>query len=594
MGVSSRPLAAARSRAASARRPRTRGDTARIRVLSLLAVAVLLASVIWIRLAYWQVLQHAKLSQLAAEYHVATIELPAARGQIASGDGSPLAVDTTVYDVTLAPDQVQPRDRPRVADGLAGALGTSRQSVMALLTSGKQYALVAARQPKDVADRIDAMALPGVTLGQEQARTYFPGGSPDVSLCSSLLGFVDYGGQGRYGVEQAYDRQLAGHNGWVVTNRDSMGQEIALGSQRGHDPVNGANLTLTIDGNVQYAAEQSLAQGVRANKAVSGSVIVMDSKTGAIAAWADYPAYNANQFNTADPAHFRDPVVSDLYEPGSVMKVVTLAGALDQGKITPETTIQDPGYVVVGGTTLHDWDLQAHGTVTMTRVLEDSLNVGAVRAEQTEGQTAFLHYLDTFGIGRRSGVDVAGEAAPQLAAQWHATELATTSFGQGVAVDMVQMVAAINVIANGGRWVEPHVVAGVGGVVPAVPPQRQVVSPQTAATMTQMMMQVVQNGSGYLSRVPGFEKDQAGKTGTSQIPDPVHGGYYADRVWASYVGFLPASNPRFTMLVVVRQPNNGSVLANDGYIVAAPIWQRIAAQIVPLWRITPGAVSPSN
>jgi cell division protein FtsI/penicillin-binding protein 2 len=594
MAVTPRPLAASRSWSAQRRGSSTRADSTRLRILWLLAIAMLLASTIWVRLAYWQVLQHQWLSQLAAAYHVATITLPAVRGEIYDRDLRPLAVNTAVYDVTLAPTEVGPPDRDRVADGLASVLGRPRQDVMGLLRSGRSFAYVKKRQPKEVADRLLAMNLPGVHLDPQQDRTHFQGGTPDVSLASSLLGFVNYAGRGQWGVEQWYDQRLAGRSGWVVTYRDSLGQEIALGNQRSKNKVDGQDLVLTLDSSVQYAAEQAIADGVKANRAASGSVIVLDSKTGEVAAWANYPAYDASQFATADPASFKDPIVSDLYEPGSVMKVVTLAGAIDQGRITPGTTIQDPGYVVVAGSTLRDWDRRAHGTVTMTNVLENSLNVGAVRAEQAEGSDAFLHYLDAFGLGRPSGVDVAGETQPKLSAQWRPTELATTSYGQGIAVDMVQMAAAINVIANGGRWVAPHVVARVGGAVPAVPAPRQVVSSQTAATMTQMMESVVQNGSGYKARVAGFEQDEAGKTGTSQIPDPQHGGYYDDRVWASYAGFLPADNPRFTMLVVIRAPNNGSYDANDGYIVAAPVWKRIAEQIVPQWRITPEAVSPSN
>jgi len=262
-----------------------------------------------------------------------------------------------------------------------------------------------------------------------------------------------------------------------------------------------------------------------------------------------------------------------------------MAGAIDQGKITPNTTIYDPGYIDVGGVRLRDWNLKDNGTVTMTNVLENSLNVGAVRAEQAEGSEAFLHYLDAFGIGRPSGVDVSGEVAQKLRGSWRPSELATASYGQGVAVNVVQMVAAINVIANQGRWVQPHVVARVGDAPTSVPPQRQVVSQQTAATVTRMMESVAQHGSGALARVQGFEQNEAGKTGTSQI---VEGGSYSpDHVWSSYVGFLPADNPRFTMLVTVRQPNNGSSDHNEGYYVAGPIWKRIAEQIVQDWRITP-------
>jgi cell division protein FtsI/penicillin-binding protein 2 len=277
-------------------------------------------------------------------------------------------------------------------------------------------------------------------------------------------------------------------------------------------------------------------------------------------------------------------MVSDIYEPGSVMKVVTLAGAIDQGKITPATQIYDPGYIDVGGVRLRDWNQRNNGTVTMTNVLESSLNVGAVRAQQAEGPDAFLHYLDAFGVGRASGIDVSGESVSRLRTSWRPSELATAAYGQGVAVNVVQMAAAVNVIANQGRWVAPHVVAKVGGTPAGVPAQRQVVSPATAATMTKMMESVVQHGSGYLARVQGFEQNEAGKTGTSQIVEGT--GYSPDHYWASYAGFLPADNPRFTMLVVVRQPDSGSSDHNEGYYVAAPIWKRVAEQIVQDWRIT--------
>jgi cell division protein FtsI (penicillin-binding protein 3) len=580
------------SRVARRRAAVSRGDTTRLRVLWLLATALLLAGSIWARLAYWQVVQHDRLTRMAAAYHLAQVTLPAVRGEIHDRDGSPLAIDTTVYDVTLDPKKVDASDRDRVADGLAGQVGVPRETVLELLRSGRDFAYVSHRQPQPVADRIRSMDLPGVGLDPQTQRAYQPGGTPDVTLASSLIGFVDYGGHGRYGVEQRFDGAMAGRGGSLLTYRDSLGREISLGSEQRRAPVNGAGLTLTIDSNVQYAAEQAIADGVKAAHAVSGSVIVLDARTGAVAAWADYPAYDANRFTGAPAGQLKDPMLSDIYEPGSVMKVVTLAGALDQGRITPDTTISDPGYVDVGGVRLHDWDDRNHGTVTMTNVLESSLNVGAVHAEQAEGQDAFLHYLDAFGVGRPSGVDVSGETVAPLRSSWRPSELATASFGQGVAVNVVQMGAALNAIANQGRWVQPHVVAGVGGTPPPAPAQRQAVSPQAAAAMTRMMESVVQHGSGYLARVPGFEQDEAGKTGTSQMIE--NGGYSTDHVWASYAGFLPASSPRFTMLVVVRQPNNGSQDHNEGYYVSGPIWKRIAEQIVQYWRITPGAAPSSN
>ena len=572
--------------------PASRGDTTRLRVLWLLAAAMLLASTIWVRLVYWQVAQHSFLSNKAAEYHLRQVNLPASRGAIYDRNRNLLAVDTTVYDVAVSPKDIKPAARDRIADGLSSVLGIQRQDVMDLLESQKAFAYVKKRQPKEIADKIASMDLPGVGLDPQPDRKYLQGGTADVSLASSLLGFVNYAGRGQQGVEQSYNARVGGQSGSEMVYHDPTGRLITLSKQKLRNPVDGVSVVLTIDSSIQYAAEQAIADGVKNNKAQSGSVLVMDSKTGEIVAWADYPAYNANSFTTTDPARMRDPIVSDLYEPGSVMKVVTLAGAIDQGKITPATTIQDPGVVVVGGNAIHDWDGVNHGTVTFTNVLEKSLNVGAVKAEQAEGPDAFLHYLDAFGMTRKSGVDVAGEVSPSLQSQWRATELATASFGQGIAVDMVQMCAAINVIANGGRWVQPHVVKQVGDVQPRLPAQRQAVSPQTAAAMTQMMESVVQHGSGNMARVQGFEQNEAGKTGTSEMPE--NGKYSHDHVWASYVGFLPADNPRFTMLVVVRRPDNGSYDHNEGYYVSGPIWKRIAEQIIQRERITPGAVSPSN
>jgi cell division protein FtsI (penicillin-binding protein 3)/stage V sporulation protein D (sporulation-specific penicillin-binding protein) len=274
------------------------------------------------------------------------------------------------------------------------------------------------------------------------------------------------------------------------------------------------------------------------------------------------------------------------------MKVVTLAGAINSGAIAPNTVINDPGFLNVGGFRIYDWDRRNHGNIDYTSVLQHSLNVGAMKAMQAEGHDAFYRYLQGFGLTKPSGIDVAAESfvPPPSASQMADAQYATASFGQGIDVNMVQMLAAINVIANGGRYAPPHVVERIGNRINPVmlQPQRQVISPEAATKMTAMMEQVVQHGSGYTTRVKGFELDQAGKTGTSQIP--VNGQYTLD-VWASFVGFLPAQHPRFTMLVVVRKPHapgsDRDWTLNDGYIVAGPIWQKIAQTLVVDWHITP-------
>ena len=565
-----------------------RGDNPRLRVLALTLVVLMVAGSIWARLFYWQVLQHGELAKRAVRQYEQVVPLPPARGIVYDRDLRPLAVNTTVYSIFVSPVAVPPDQRAQVAATLSQVLGVDRDHLLAVLASGHQFAYVARRQAKDRADQVQAAALPGVGLEPEQQRSYLPGGS-DGSLAANLLGFVNFDGQGQYGVEGFYDQRLAGKAGYKTTYRDAAGRDIALGPSQRVNPVNGSDLVLSLDANIQYAAERALAAGVKANKGESGSVIVMDPHTGGIIAWADYPTYNANSYGASDPAQIKDRVAADLYEPGSVMKVPTLAGALDAHAITPTTTINDPGYVDVGGFRIRDWDLRNHGTVTYTRVLEESYNVGAVKAQQAEGADSYYHYLQAFGFGAPSGVDVAGEQSVPLRPldQWRDSELATAAFGQGIAVNQVQMLAALNVIANGGRYVQPHAVERIGTQVnPLVgAPQSQVIAPETAEQMNKMMQSVVVNGSGYTARIQGFEKDEAGKTGTSQMPE--NGQYSTDHVWASYAGFLPADNPRFTMLVVVRKPNNGSFDHNEGYYVSAPIWKAIAQAIILQWRITP-------
>jgi cell division protein FtsI/penicillin-binding protein 2 len=569
-----------------------RQQPSRLRVLWLLAAAMLLASTVWTRLAYWQVIQHGYLTEAADAQHVANVVMPAARGLIYDSAGRPVALDTTVYDVSITPPQVLPREREKVALAVAAVLGVQEEDVLAVMLSGKPWGSVARRVPKDKADQLMRMNLDGVWAQPIAQRTYLPGGVADATLAAGLLGFVDFSGHGQSGVEQQYQRQLSGHDGSATLSHDSSGRPIASTARGGKLAVNGADLTLTLDSDVQYAAEQAIADGVRSNHAQSGSVLVMDTKTGGIVAWASSPTYDANRFFSTPPERTRDPVASDVYEPGSVMKVVTLAGGIDMGAISPEAMVDDPGYVTIDGSTIHDWDRRAHGQVSMTTVLEDSLNVGAVKARQMEGRDAFLKYLRAFGFGQPTGVGVAAEANQQLPAdsRWANSQLATTAFGQGIAVNMVQMAAAINTVANDGVYVQPQVIQKVGGK-PVAAASHRVIKSETADKMKAMMRSVVQHGSGWKARIDGFQLDEAGKTGTSQIPE--HGEYSDKHVWASYVGFLPAQNPRFTMLVVVSRPDNGYADANEGYYVSEPIWKRIAEQLILQWHISPEQLPPT-
>lgn len=555
-------------------------------------VAMVLAGMVWSRLMYWQVAEHGRLS-LAAQQQFRDFEkLPAIRGAVFDRNLTQLVVNTTVYSAFVSPDQITQGRRDTVASALASVLGVDKGSVMTTLSSNVKFAYIARRFAKAKADQLRALKLPGVGLQEEMQRSYLPGAEAGTTLASDLLGFVNWNGDGQSGLEMKYQKLLAGTPGYISSYRDLANNEIVLGTHTNVNPVNGSDLVLTLDANIQFAAEQALAAGIKTDNAESGSVLIMDPSTGGIVAWADYPSYNANDFNHTDPALFKDNVVSYVYEPGSVMKVVTLSGAINAGVIAPDTVINDPGVLSVGGYRIYDWDRRNHGNVDYTYVLAHSLNVGAMKAMLAEGHDAFYKNLQAFGLTQPSGIDVAGETFVPLpsASQMGDSQYATTSFGQGIDVNMVQMLAAVNVVANGGKYAPPHVVDRVGTQINPLllQPQRQVISPDTAAKMTAMMEQVVQNGSGSLARVPGFQKDQTGKTGSSQIP--VNGQYTQD-VWTSYVGFLPAQHPRFTMLVVVRKPHypgsDRDWTLNDGYLTAAPIWKTIAQNIVVNWHITP-------
>jgi stage V sporulation protein D (sporulation-specific penicillin-binding protein) len=569
-----------------------RATSTRLRIFTMLAVALLLSSVVWTRLAYWQVIRHGQLAQQAAAQYREVVTLPAIRGAIFDRNLNQLVVNTTVYSAFVSPDQVPAAQRTQVAAALSSVLGVDRNAVATTLASGRKFAYIQRRFSKDKADQLRAMKLPGVGLEEEQQRSYLPGISPGSSLAANLLGFVTYDGKGQYGLEAEYQGSLAGTPGYISSYRDLANRQIVLGSHTNQNPVPGSDLVLSLDANIQYAAEQALVDGVKKARAESGSVLIMDPKTGGIVAWADYPSYNANNFNNTQTALFKDNVLSYTYEPGSVMKVVTLSGAIDAGAIKPSTVIYDPGALYIGGYRIADWDGRNKGRITYTTVLQNSLNVGAMKAMLAEGHQSFYKYLQRFGLTQPSGVDVAGEnfVPPPTAAKMADSQYATTAFGQGVDVNMVQMLSAVNVVANGGKYAPPHVVERIGNKINPVmlQPQRQVVSAATAKQMTAMMEAVVQHGSGFTARVHGFENNQTGKTGTSQIPV---NGNYTQNVWASYVGFLPANNPKFTMIVVIRKPNapgsDQDWTLNDGYIIAAPVWQKIAQTIVVSWRITP-------
>ena len=560
----------------------------RSRILTLMALVLAAYLVLLGRLAYWQVWRHSDMARLAAAYHDDTVTLPAVRGSILDRNGALLVTNTPVFSIFASPDQISAVQRQDIASRLAPVLQVSPNDIQVKLATTRKFVYLARRVPASVAQQLDSMRLPGIGKVAETQRSYVDGGVAGTSLAANLLGFANDAGVGNYGIEGYYNKILAGQDGFEATVRDLANQPIVLSDRQRRDPVNGMTLQLSLDSTIQVVAERALADGVQKYQAESGSLIIMEPATGRIVAWADVPSYNANNFATTPTAQFIDPIVSDLYEPGSVMKVVTLSGALDSHAITPDYRFNETGTAVVGGYAIHNWDGRAHGMVTMTQVLENSLNVGAIKAQQLEGADHFVKYLQGFGIGSPTGIDVAAETSAPLApvAQWKASQLATASFGQGVDTTPIEMLAAVDVAATGGNLVWPHVVDQVidaNGTHHPVQPRviRQVVSAKTAQQMQQMMVGVVEHGSGFAARIDGFKNRIAGKTGTASIPE--NGSYAKDQTIGSFVGFVPADHPQFIMMVITRKPK----VLFEGAYVAAPIWKTVASALITQWQIAP-------
>jgi cell division protein FtsI/penicillin-binding protein 2 len=560
----------------------------RARILTLLGVILIAYFVLLCRLVYWQAFRHSDLTRLAAAYHDDRVTLSAVRGRILDRNGGLLVSNTPVYSVFASPDLIGAPDRPVIAAKLAPILDLPAEDLVKALSTDRKFVYLKRRISAAMARDLDRLQLPGIGKLAENQRTYLDGGAAGSSLAANLLGFVNDAGKGNYGVEGFYDRVLAGTDGFEATIRDLANRPIVLSDRQRQEPVDGMTLQLSLDSSIQVLAERAIAEGLQKYQAESGAILIMEPRTGRIVAWADAPTYNANQFRSTSTADFVDPNVSHLYEPGSVMKVVTLSSALDTHAITPDYRFNETGVAYVGGYAIRNWDFKGHGMVTMTQVLQKSLNVGAIKAEQLEGPDKFFNYLDRFGLGKSTGIDLAGEVNHPLGdyAKWKPSELATATFGQGIDVTPIQMLAAINVVASGGDLVWPHVVdqmidsKGVSRPVHARA-TRHVISPETAKQMQQMMVQVVEHGTGYAVKIDGFKDKIAGKTGTANVPE--NGNYNNDHVIASFVGFLPADHPQFTMLVIVRKPK----ILFEGAYVAAPIWKQLASAMITHWNIAP-------
>ena len=555
-----------------------------------LAFAAMTVAVIG-RLFQVQVLQGASLAEAAATQHTTSIALHGSRGLILDRDGRVLVSNQQVFDVFADPSLIDPSRRRSYTAALAPVLKVDPAVIARALQQPNQFDYLAKGVTPDVDTKLHALNLPGIGAIPSQRRVYEASPVPGTSFAANLLGFVDADKAGQYGLEQHYNSALNGADGRESSLIDLLGNSIVLGREQKVDARDGDNLELGLDSQVQYWAELALAHGVQDAEAASGTLMVMDTHTGSIRAWAQYPSYDANNYSAANLADVRDLAVSQPYEPGSVMKLVTFAGGLDNHVITPATVINEQ-QTVIDGYLIHDWDSRSHGRITMQFVLDDSLNNGAMALQRMEGQDRFYRNMLGFGIGAPTGIDVAGEVNQPMPSQsqWKDLNYAEASFGQGVVATPVEMLAAVNAVANGGVWVQPHAVddtvdPSTGTKLAFVPRTRRVMAADAAHTLAHMMVGVVEDhgGEGFKAKIAGYKGQIAGKTGTASVAE---NGAYGNNVIASFIGFMPVDNPQFTMMVILNYPQEHRE-GRFGSLLAAPVWKNVAELMIDQWRIMP-------
>jgi len=543
----------------------------RVRLVTVVALLGLgAAGLLW---RFWtlQVSQADWLRGLAQDQYLKEIALEPMRGPILDRHGAPLAVSVMTESIFVMPQELQ--DPTRTAAELARALGLDARALTRKLTSRRTFTWVKRRIPTAEAEGVRALGLPGVHATRESRRYY-----PARELAASVVGFAG-DGRGLEGLELLFDGQLRGSTVMAQGLRDARGNVLFAEAAGADQAGEGVGLVLTLDLAIQELVEAELERAVRDSGARAGSVVVLEPHTGELLALANWPGFNPNTFGKFARDRYRNRAVADCFEPGSTMKVFSLAAALELGGLRPDEAFDcQGGALTIGRHTIHDSGGQRLGLTSVRDILVRSSNVGMARIAMRLGREKLWQGLDRLGFGRRTGVDLPGETGCRLRRPggWSEVGLANISFGQGVSATPLQLAAALGAVANGGVWLRPLVVKEIRGprgrVVQAYPadPAGRVLEERWARALTEMMVGVTEpGGTGTRGALAGFRV--AGKTGTAQKPDAIAGGY-SDKRLASFMGFVPAEAPRVAIVVLIDEPQSSPY----GGVVAAPAFARIA------------------
>ncbi|MBK8031752.1 MAG: penicillin-binding protein 2 [Anaerolineae bacterium] len=551
--------------------------------LPFVVVGLVLASLVLLgRLASFQLpldpTVETYLTQLRDSSYGRTLELAAARGNIYDRHGEVLAVNTLEYRVGVSPNLVS--NAREDATRIAAILGVPELQVYEALTSDQLWVPFPDLISAEKAARLRELDLNEIDMEAVPRRSY-----PQGPVGAQLIGFVGGDLIGYFGVEGYYNEQLEGR----VQEREVSNIPFEVPSVDVHED-RGSDIILTIDRDVQYIAESELLGAISTSGATAGTILVMNPRNGDILAMANYPTFDPNVYSEAqDPRVWNNPAISQQYEPGSVMKVLTVAAALDDGTIAPDYWYNDQGVLRQAGIEVYNWDRAAHGAIDVTQILVQSLNVGAATIALEMGPTNFYQSLNDFGIGRLTGVDLEGEQSGQLHVpgdeNWSESNLLTNSYGQGVAVTPLQMLTAVNAIANGGLMMQPRIVHEIIDGDTRIPSRTanlgRPISAETARLVTNMMVQVVEQGLDERAAVAGYSI--AGKTGTAQIPNAI--GYDDTASIVTFVGFLPADDPQISVLIRLDRPRE-----YWSSVVAAPVFRSLAERLVILLEIPTDSV----
>jgi cell division protein FtsI (penicillin-binding protein 3) len=534
------------------------------RIRLLIAVFAMVFALALVRAAWLQGVKGGDLDALAANQHSETIAIPARRGTIYDRMGRALAIGELATTVYANPKQIT--DAYDVAHRVATALDLKEEDVVALLSDRtKGFVYLKRKADPAQAKLLEDQNIVGLGFLREERRSY-----PGKSVASEIVGYAGLDNEGLAGLELALDEPLAGTAGSESVVRDPFGRSLRVLETK---PVeHGSDVVLAIDETLQGQVERILAETRVQWAAKAVTAIVMDPRSGRVLTIAVEPGFDANRFSSVARERQRNRAVTDTYEPGSTFKVVTLGGVLESGLVTPKTKYTLKPSIRISDRVIHDATERSTMTMTVAEILSQSSNVGTITLALGLGPDRLSAWIDRFGFGHKTGIDFPGESEGIVlpTSKWSGSTIGNVPIGQGIAVTPIQMASVYSAIANGGVMVQPHLVERVEGEPRLKPKRKRIISERTAAQLTAMLQDVVSEGSGTSARVPGYSV--AGKTGTAAKPDPVLGGYSTSKYVSSFVGFVPSTRPRLSILVTVDEPRG----AIWGGAVAAPAFAKIA------------------